>query len=73
MSKKIIYKYIHFELFAEKPKTKVWKCINNTRGEELGIVKWNPTWRQYCYYPSCPAVYSKGCLDDISHFIKKIS
>ena len=36
-------------------------------------MKWYPSWRQYCYFPTIKAVYSKGCLDDIGDFIKQIS
>ena len=67
------YKYINFVLTEKKPKTSVYECKNNNSGDALGIIKWYPAWRQYCYFPTCPAVYSKGCLDDITHFINKIS
>jgi len=67
------YQYIHFVLIEEKPKTKVWQCNNNRSGEELGVLKWYSGWRQYCYFPTVQAVYSKGCLDDIADFIKQIS
>lgn len=67
------YKYISFFLIEQKPKTNVYECRNNKSGVALGIVKWNPQWRQYCYFPSCQAVYSKGCLEDINSFIGSIS
>ena len=63
------YEYIYFEIKEEKPKTKVWSCKNNKSRYELGIVKWYSAWRRYCYFPTVQAVYSKGCLDDISTFI----
>jgi hypothetical protein len=67
------YKYITFVLSDRKPKTDVWKCMNKRHGDELGIVKWYGPWRQYCYFPSCQAVYSKGCLDDISDFVVQLA
>jgi len=67
------YKYINFELIEQKPKTGVCKCCNNKSNIELGIIKWYSPWRQYCYFPTCPAIYSKGCLDDINDFINQIS
>jgi len=67
------YKYINFEVIVEKPKTKVWSCRNNYSTTELGQVKWYRAWKQYCYFPSCPAVYSVGCLEDINNFIRQIS
>jgi hypothetical protein len=66
------YKYISFILIAEKAKTKVYKCINNNSGDELAIIKWYPPWRQYCFFPSCSAVYNKGCMQDIVSFIERI-
>lgn len=38
----------------------------------MGIVKWYPQWRQYCYFPTALAVYSKGCFDDIGEFIQQL-
>ncbi len=67
------YKFIHFIKKEDKPKTSVWSCCNNRSGGELGIVKWYPAWRQYCYFPTIQAVYSIGCLDDIKEFIQEIS
>lgn len=63
------YKFIHFVKEEDKPKTSVWSCRNNTTYNELGIVKWYPGWGQYCYFPTGPAVYSAGCLEDINSFI----
>ena len=66
------YKYIYFELIEEKPKTKVYSCKNNKSNIELGIIKWYPSWRQYCYFPTIQAIYSEGCLIDIIDFISEI-
>lgn len=66
------FQFINFVEIERKPKTKVWLCRNNRSSDELGVVKWYPGWRQYCYFPSCKAVYSKGCLDDISEFMGQL-
>ena len=67
------YKYIHFiEVKHEKPTiTSIWICQNKKSNEELGTVRWYASWRQYCFFNRVQAVYSAGCLDDISDFIKK--
>jgi len=65
------YKFINFKEIRENPKTKVWSCCNNTHDTELGIVKWYPAWRRYCYFPTIPAAYSSDCLEDINSFIKQ--
>ena len=67
------YEFVRFELTERKPKTGVWSCRNIRSGEELGIVKWYGPWRQYCYFPTIQAIYSKGCLSDINDFITLIS
>lgn len=41
------YRYISFNESEPKPKTKVFKCINNSHQDILGEVRWNPQWRQY--------------------------
>ena len=69
---KLQFQFINFVEVEQKPKTKVWSCRNNRSGDELGVVKWFPGWRQYCYFPSCQAVYSKGCLDDIAEFMGQL-
>ena len=67
------YKYIHFEKIADKPMTSVWSCRNNTGDYEIGIVKWNPGWRQYCFFPSSDMVFSPGCMKDIIDFIAALA
>ena len=68
----------HFEFisFADisdvTKKTSAWNCRNNHSETVLGRVQWHSPWRQYCYFPLCPAVYSKGCLEDINTFIKQL-
>jgi hypothetical protein len=64
------YQYIHF---VQTTNPKVWICENNKSGEELGQVQWYQPWRQFCYFPSCPAVYSVGCLSDINDFIAQLT
>lgn len=66
------YQYIHFVKIEDKRKTSVWSCRNTKSDFELGIIKWHPGWRQYCYFPAGPAVYSAGCLADIQDFIGQL-
>ncbi len=66
------YKYIYFELVEEKLKTKVYSCRNNKSNIELGVIKWHPSWRQYCYFPTVQAVYSNDCLLNIIDFINQL-
>jgi len=66
------YKYLKFEEIPFTGKTKKYQCSNKKVGGELGIIKWFPSWRQYCFFPTTQAVYSAGCLNDIADFIKEL-
>ena len=65
-------KYIHFKKIEDKPKTSVWSCLNNSGDYQIGIVKWNPGWRQYCFFPEPDMVFSIGCMEDICKFINTL-
>ena len=66
------YQFVHFEKIGGMDTKYIWSCRNNRSGDELGQVQWYNAWRQYCFEPSGPSVYSAGCLDDISHFIGQL-
>lgn len=60
----------------KKRKTDIFTVHNKKSNFIIGIIKWYPSWRQYCFFPSEMTVYSYECLRDISNFItnlKKIS
>lgn len=66
------FKYIRMVKIADKPKTSVWEVQNKTGEYSIGIIKWNPGWRQYCFFPDNGIVFSVGCLKDICEFIEGI-
>jgi hypothetical protein len=67
------YQYIAFIKTGDTGKTTKWSCRNKRYDAELGEIKWFGGWRQYCFFPTCQAVYSAGCLKDIADFIKALS
>ena len=73
MELKTEYQYIRFVQTAMLPKTSVWSCRNIHHGEELGVIRWYPAWRQYCYTSIAQVVYSKGCLSDIQEFLQALA
>lgn len=69
------YEYIYFNRIKTKKmilrKTSIWSCMSKRGRDLLGIVKWYGPWRQYCFFPTDPTVFSAGCMADIIDFIKK--
>ena len=73
LSLKTHYKFIHFDDYTpEDQKTKRFMCFNSRHLAFLGEVKWNGGWRQYCFFPASDCVFSKGCMEDINHFIQQL-
>jgi len=70
---KTIYQYITFLERESTGKTSKWACRNKKSEAVLGEIKWYGAWRQYCYFPTIQAVYSAGCLNDISDFIEQLN
>lgn len=53
-------------------KTDVWDVLT-LRGDRLGIVQWHGPWRQYCFEAENRTVWSAGCFDDLSAFLKRVN
>lgn len=66
-------KYIEMVLVKELKKTSVWDIRSKRHGYNLGQVKWNPRWRQYCFYPNDATVFNSDCLKSITAFVEKLS
>ena len=65
-------RFISFKLLEKKPKTSVYAVINVKLGNILGIIKWYPSWRQYCFFPESDTVFNKDCLSDIENFVQEL-
>ena len=65
------YKYITMIKIEDKPKTSVF-AVESKHEDHLGIVKWYAPWRQYTFFPEDNCIFSKGCLEDINHFITSL-
>ena len=67
------YVYLAFVKVESTGKTEKYMCLNKKSAGQLGEVKWYGAWRQYCYFPLAQAVYSSGCLTDISDFLNQLN
>lgn len=54
-------------------KTKCFIILNKVTNDDLGQVKWNGAWRQYCFYPDPDTHWSRGCLKEVYDFIEKLT
>lgn len=79
MKEETLGEYMVAKPLETKTKTKKWSIENKDHGTELGIVKWHPSWRQYCFYTH-PVdgdvdgiVLSAGCMSDLQGFLDKIN
>ncbi len=67
------YKFIHFVVVKQNPKTEVYSCRTNFGDDELGIVKWYAPWRSYAFFPAMvDLVFNASCLNDITHFLEQM-
>jgi len=44
--------WLEFVEKASKPKTKVFSVMSKCSEVELGEIKWYPSWRHYCFFPT---------------------
>lgn len=66
------YKHIYFVDLEQEGKYAVYACYNNSGGDSIGMVKWCPKWRQYCFCTEEQTELSISCLNDIENFIKQL-
>jgi len=75
MEDEIKYKYIEMNRLEKEDKNKktdVYSVKNIKSQFVIGLIKWYPSWRQYCFFPSNDTLYSLGCLDNIVDFLRKL-
>ena len=61
------YKYINFEEYAHG-----WDIWNNARGNRLGRLRWNDTWKMWVLSDEPDAIWSMDCLADVQAFVKRL-
>ena len=67
------FDFIHFVEIEQKPKTKVYACRISQGCADLGIVKWFPRWRKYCFFPEQDTIYDGQCLNNIIQFLDALN
>ena len=58
---------------SESGKTELWEVHNKIFMVRLGLIKWNPAWRQYSFYPARDTMYEEDCLRRIANFNEKLT
>lgn len=56
-------------------KTSVFNVVSKSDDTVLGIIKWHPPWRHYCFFPSRAwyIVLSSRCLKDLARFVENLN
>ena len=62
--------FLKFTLVEHTPKTNIY-LVTNIDDEELGMIAWYPTWRQYVFAPT-DIVMSRDCTRQMADFLDKI-
>ena len=65
-------KYIYFNKLNVITKTFKFEITSITTDLILGIIKWYPQWRQYCFYPAESTIFNADCMKIIQDFIIKL-
>ena len=66
-----VNKHIVFSLAHRETKTNVWEVLNTWAHCCIGIVKWYPPLRHYCFFPYADSVFCDRCLIKIGQFVKE--
>ena len=68
------YKWIRIlEIGRSKSgKTLIFSVINKMYKEQLGEIRWRPSYRKYAFYPIEETYYERDCLKNISDFLKEL-
>ena len=66
-------KYMYFELVEKKPKTNKYRITNKKWGDQLGIIEWYSSWRQYIFEDDYGCVFNHTCLNEIAEFLKELN
>jgi hypothetical protein len=69
------YKWITIQEVDSSPsgKTKIYEVItNDTIVPILGVIKWQPTWRKYAFFPYGDSFYEEDCLKNIVEFLEEL-
>ena len=71
----LVERYKYFDVYklpkVGNRKTRDYKIINN-KCIDLGFISYKTSWRDHVFEPIVGTVWSSGCLEDVTSFIKKI-
>jgi hypothetical protein len=67
--------FLCFERIKKLPKTDVYSVDSKCSNISLGLIKWHPSWRHYCFFPAMDeeTVHSDRCLLSISQFLTELN
>lgn len=65
--------YLQFIDAPTKTKTTVLVILSRRTAKQLGVIKFNPQWRQFVFFPDNMTIWSDGCLEEIKWQIRRLN
>lgn len=71
---KLDYEYFTVKPMPQNPKRKTrdYFIVSKSNGVVLGDIQFTNTWRQHTLIARSQVIWSDGCLDDVSEFLKQL-
>lgn len=68
-------KYLRvIERYEKNRKTPIYLlCRQDNESIKLGLIKYNTSWRKYCFYPIEETIFDSNCMLDIINFMDKLN
>jgi len=66
-------KYLEFEEYPSKTKTKIYIIYAIDGYYSLGKIKYFSGWQKYCFYSSVPNIVNSNQLREIATFLDKLN
>ena len=57
------------EILSSSMKTKCWTVRSRQNITlQLGVIRWQPQWRQYAFYPEADSYFEEVCMRELANF-----
>lgn len=64
--------FIKLNEIKDTGKTKVFEVLNSLSDLKIGIIKYYPGFRKYCFYPDANTLYDSKCMHELSETLAQL-